>query len=210
VIHQDVALPVTGAASARGLLSRLARESDATVAACEAAAKDRAQALHDDAERAAIARRREVLSARERQHAQELRAARELVQQRVVAETLKARAAVIEQVMATAVSQADELLPHVELADCLRADVAQAVRYLPDGAVNVRCRPSLAALAQNAAAAVDQSRISVVIDRTTPFGVVVESSDGRVTVDATIARRIAGDRQRLSVRVAQLLEQWLA
>lgn len=220
--HGEASPSAGGAESAAGLLGRLRREADAAIAACEAAAQSDARRVREEAARAAEAQRHEALATRAGRHELAQRAARDMAQQRVVAETLQARAEAIDRVLTAAAAQAERLASHPGLPDLLSADITSALRYLPDDAVTVRCPASLALQAQDAVTAIDAARtgdgvgdhlgerVRVAVDPAVPFGLIAQSGDGRVTVDATIARRIASDRPRLAIRIAQLLAESFA
>lgn len=188
-----------------GLLGRLQREADDAVADCLTAAREQAATLRDAAIRDADAHRHAVLVTRAREHRQARATAHALAQQRAVRETLRAREGAVEGVLRAAIASADTLAAHPDLLDALRTDIAQAMQHLPDAPVIVRCPPSIEHTTREAAAQVDATRTTVTVDPTLAMGIVVQSSDGRVEVNATVARRIAGQRRRLAIRVAQLL-----
>jgi len=193
-----------------GLLSRLQRESDEAVAACALAAGEQANALREAAARDAEAHRHAALAAQAHNHTRACAAAQSLAQQRAVRETLQAREEAVNRVLEAVVAASNTLATHPDLTGMLCADIARAMPYLPSGPVMVRCPASIEHATSEAAAQVDAMRITVTVDPAMTLGIIAQSTDGRVEVNATIAQRISSERPRLALDIARLLTESFA
>ncbi|MEQ1690316.1 MAG: hypothetical protein ABMA00_03475 [Gemmatimonas sp.] len=193
-----------------GLLKRLQREADAAVLACEATAREQAIALRETAERDAAARRQAALTVRSLEHARARAAAQALAQQGAVRETLLAREFAVTRVMDAMILHANALATHSDLPGMIRADLSRALQYLPDGDVTIRCPASIERLVREAAAQAGAMRATVLVDPGVPLGIIVQSGDGRVHVNATIAQRIGSERPRWAIHIARLLAESFA
>ncbi|MBL0172035.1 MAG: hypothetical protein IPP90_15185 [Gemmatimonadaceae bacterium] len=192
------------------LLSRLQREADAAVAACAMTADAQAVALREAAERDAEIRRHAALTIRAQAHEHAQAAAKAVAQQAAVRDTLQAREEAVTRVLDAVVVASNALSTHPDLAGLLHADITRAIPCLPDGPVTVRCPPSIERVTREAAAQIDAVRTTVMVDPSMTLGIIAQSSDGRVEVNATMARRISSERPRLAIRIARLLAESFA
>jgi vacuolar-type H+-ATPase subunit E/Vma4 len=137
----------------------------------------------------------------------DLARARGLAEQEARTRTLPARAAALDRIFARARERIEARAGHPELAGVIESLVTDALAYLPPGGVSVRCAPAIAQAAAAALRAAGRDDGRVVADPTVPLGVLVESDDGRVTVDATFARRLDRERATLAAGLATALEE---
>src|SRR5581483_8212565 len=96
---------------------------------------------------------------------------------------------------------------HPALPRAVESLVTDALAYLPPGKVRVRCAPALADAASAALRAAGPRAGQVVADPTVPLGALVESDDGRVTVNATFARYLDRDRATLAADLSAALNE---
>jgi vacuolar-type H+-ATPase subunit E/Vma4 len=181
---------------------------DATAAADARIAAARAEAVRLDAETMArLAHRRATAVAdRERAGASALEATRAETSQRVSRETLASRAAALDRIFAAALLQLQALAAHPRLGAVLGRALADALTYLPDGPVTVRCAPDVAGAVRAALAELGRDTITVREEDGVPLGAIVESADGAIAVDATFLRRLARERPRLAITITRQLE----
>ena len=161
------------------LVARLEREADARVAAIEDAARRELEAIAEEGARASSEVRAGELA--------RLRAAR------------RARLAFIERVLARARVLLEDAEHDGAYLDGIAAQTGEALRYVDDRPITLRCRPALAArLAQ---AMVGRGEIVLEPDATCPVGVVLEARDRSVVVDDTLAARL----ERLAAEIGPSL-----
>jgi vacuolar-type H+-ATPase subunit E/Vma4 len=179
-----------------------ASASDARVAAA------RAEAERMDAETMAhvVHRRAAAVTDHERSSALALEATRAETSQHVSRETLASRAAALDRIFAAAVVQLQALAAHPRLGAVLGSALADALTYLPDGPVTVRCAPVVAGAVRAALAELGRDTITVREEDGVPIGAIVESADGAIAVDATFLRRLARERPRLAITITRQLE----
>lgn len=195
-----------GAANARPLLDALHLKAEAETQARRATALAEAARITADADAhlarhvaAAVAERTLALAALEE-------AARADCMQRVTRDTLTARAEALDRVFAAAAARIEARQTHAGLEAALETMIADALSYLPDGPAQLRCSPGAAAVVRSALARFGRDGLVVREDDTVPLGVLAESEDGSIVVDATFARRLARERPRLAITVASQLE----
>jgi vacuolar-type H+-ATPase subunit E/Vma4 len=193
-------------AHAGPLLEQIRR--DAAAAADARAAAARAEAERMDAETMArmAHRRGAAITDRERSNVSALETTRAETSQRVRRETLASRAAALDRIFAAALLQLPALTSHPRLGAVLGPALADALTYLPDGAVTVRCPPEVAGTVRAALAELGRDAITVREDGGVPLGAIVESADGAMAVDATFLRRLARERPRLAIAITRQLE----
>jgi vacuolar-type H+-ATPase subunit E/Vma4 len=181
---------------------------DATAAADARIAAARAEAERLDTETMArlAHRRATAVTDRERSGASALEATRAETSQRVSRETLASRAAALDRIFAAALLQLQALAAHPRLGAVLGPALADALTYLPDGPVTVRCAPVVAGAVRAALAELGRDTMTVREDDGVPLGAIVESADGAIAVDATFLRRLARERPRLAITMARQLE----
>jgi vacuolar-type H+-ATPase subunit E/Vma4 len=120
---------------------------------------------------------------------------------------LEMRAAVIDRIFTVAASRLERLHEDPRLPALLEQLLQQALPFLPDGPATVRCAPSIESLVRDAVAAAGRPGLSVQPAEGTSLGVIVTSGDGRLSVDATLARRLARARGVLAVELSGCIEK---
>ena len=193
-------------AHAGPLLEQIRGDATAAAAARVAAARADAERLSAEATARVEHRRVAAVADRERSHVAALEATRAETAQRVSRETLSSRAAALDRVFAAALLQMQSLAAHPGLGAVLGRALADAVTYLPDGPVTVRCARDVAVAVRAAVAGLGRGAITVREDDDVPIGAIVESSDGAIAVDATFLRRLARERPRLAITIARQME----
>jgi vacuolar-type H+-ATPase subunit E/Vma4 len=189
------------------LLEQIRATAQAKSAAQVAGAVAEAERIRGEARARAARLRAAALAAHERQAAAALARTEAETSQRVGHATLTARAEALDRVFVAAGRRFEALATHAALGDLLTRAIGEAVTYVPDGAVTVRCTPGIAATVKRALASLGREGDTIIPDEHTPIGVIVESGDGRVAVDATFARRLQRDRPRLSTVLARHLAE---
>ncbi len=177
----------------------------AAVQRVEQARRD-AQSLRAGAERTAAHRRSAATAEHECANSRTLENVRADVSQRVRHETLAARAAALDRVFGAAVRSMEALAEHPRLAGEITRTVAEALAYLPEGVVTVRCASAVAELARGALASLGRTTDVVRVEEGLPLGVIVESADGAIAVDETFASRLASARPRLAIALVRQIE----
>ena len=189
-----------------GLLQYLEQEAELAEAECRADASRQSAGINAAAVQAADAHWRASVAAREREHAQARASAAMNAHQRSLQAVLMARDDIVTRVLDAAVARCNGLAAHPDMAGLLRDDVTRAREYLPDGPMVVRCLPALADMTRDALAGIDAHEATVTIDQDAPMGLVVQSGDGRIEVNLTLARRIASERAALAIRIVNSLQ----
>jgi vacuolar-type H+-ATPase subunit E/Vma4 len=92
------------------------------------------------------------------------------------------------------------------MAGLVREDLLRARDYLPDAPMVVQCVPALADMVREALKEIGAGEATVAVVPDAPFGLVVQSADGRIEVNLTLARRIASERSRLAIHILSLLK----
>ncbi|MFI5310908.1 MAG: hypothetical protein ACHQQ3_06715 [Gemmatimonadales bacterium] len=194
------------AAHAGPLLEQIRRDSASAADARIAAARADAERLDVETAARLAHRRAAAVADRERSGAAALEATRAETTQRVSRETLASRAAALDRIFATALVQMQALAAHPRLGAALGRALADALTYLPDGPVTVRCAPDAAGAVRAALPGLSRDTITVREDASVPLGAIVESADGVIAVDGTFLRRLARERPRLAIAIARQLE----
>lgn len=188
------------------LLEQIRRDAAAAADARVAAARVEAERLDAESTARVLHRRAAAVADHERSSASALEATRAETSQRVSRETLASRAAALDRIFAAAVLQMQALATHPRLGAVLGRALADALTYLPDGPVTVRCAPDVAGVVRVVAAELDHGTITVREDKDVPLGAIVESADGAIAVDATFLRRLVRERPRLAITMTRQLE----
>lgn len=196
------------AAPSTALLEQLRRDAGLASEQRIAAARAEAVLLRNAADERLAQRRSTELAARERAHAAALDRARSDARTRSAREWLAARAQALDQVFAAAhetlVARAGEPRFIAAVAGIAR----DALPYLPPGEASARCATSLAAAVRMVleSAAAGRPALRVITDDAVATGLVLETDDGSLAIDATFARHLARERPRLAIEVARQLE----
>ena len=101
----------------------------------------------------------------------------------------------------------EERQGHSGLATALGTMIAEALTYLPDGPAQVRCSRESVPTVRQAVASLEREGLRVSEDDTVSLGVVAESGDGAIVVNATFARRLARERPRLAIEIMGQLDR---
>ena len=185
------------------LISRLEQEAQTRLDAIRRDADAAVRAIEAETERAIaeIMARRLERGRVERQPAEQ----RALVQarQRARARELEARYAQIARILA----RARALIPDVAQSElytvALRAHVDEALSFLDGLRPRVRCHTGFAAVVQ--ATVSRHPGATLITDDTLGAGIVAEAADGSVTVDNTLAARLARAEVRLTIELGRKL-----
>lgn len=188
--------------AARPLLDELRRKAASEAEARRMRAEAEAARIRDEARAAVAARLAEARRVREREAAEAMAVAVADARRRAMELLLPARAAALDRLFALAERRMALLVDHPGFPDALTAQLRDALAYLPDEKVRVRCAPALVAAVRRALETAGRPEVDVRADATVPPGAVVESEDGVVTVDATFARRLVRDRAALAAAIA--------
>ena len=113
---------------------------------------------------------------------------------------LLARRAVVNRVM----DIARAMLPEAASVDWLRSAAEQALEYLPDGDIVVRCAARDVRLVKQLVAGRKSAR--VLADGKIGAGVVAETRDGSVRVDGTLDSRLGRLHAEIAIAVVSSLE----
>lgn len=186
--------------SATPLTDQLFRDADAEVARRLAAARAEAARLEADEAAALDAERREALAARARALGTELQHERTARDRRRHFDLLAARRRLVDRAIEVAMRRAPELVGRDDVAEALRRIVRGALAYLPEGDGAVSCHPLVMPVLQGMDGL---GGATIVADDALPFGVVVESRDRRVRIDATLATLVAREREALSIALVR-------
>jgi vacuolar-type H+-ATPase subunit E/Vma4 len=189
------------------LLEELRSRAAAAAAEMVAGARVEADAIRTLARDGATRRREAALAAHDREAATALARTRAETEARLRRETLAARGAALDRVFERAEHGFSSLASDPGLRDVLDVALRDALSCLPAGPVTLRCPGVIADAARAAVAVAKADDVSVLVEDSGPFGMMIEAGDGSVAVDGTLARRLARERPRLStVIAARLLE----
>ncbi len=194
------------AANAAPLLEQLRREALLGAAQTRAEADASCERIRAEAVGAAAAQRTSALAERERSAAQQLTTARSEAEQRTRGKTLAARADALDRIFARAALELETFASHEGLRELLARLLGEALGYLPDGPVVVRCARGLGENVSAALKAAGRADADVREDSSVPLGMLVETADGAIAVDVTLARLVARLRPRLSPALALQLD----
>jgi vacuolar-type H+-ATPase subunit E/Vma4 len=114
---------------------------------------------------------------------------------------LGARQALVDRVMAAA----EQLLGKAGTVEWLEAETSRVLQYLPEGKAKVRCAPRDVASVKKLVAG--RARTTVAADDGIAAGVIAESADGSLTVDGTLASRLARMRGALAIEIVSAMER---
>ena len=181
------------------LLEALGEEGD--VEAKRVVEEARAEAARIEAEAASrvAARTADAVAARERELAAEGDAGKARLRHEGAVGILHARNRLLERVFDTASAAFPHALDLPAHEGALQGLIAEALAFVPEVPVIVRCRPGLAARALALVASLGNVRVES--DASLPEGVVVEAEDGSVRIDNTLADRLRRLRPALSVEL---------
>lgn len=175
---------------AQSQVQAIQREAEATVHAIEAATDSQIAAIaagHLERERAErqIVQQRELALARRRARTREL----------------EARHAQITRILERARAFVPEVSASTSYADALPSHVNEMLSFLEGLRPRVRCPAILAPLVQ--ATVAGHGDAELVIDESVGWGVVAEAADGSVSVDNTLAARLARAEPRLFIELSR-------
>jgi vacuolar-type H+-ATPase subunit E/Vma4 len=177
------------------LLQVITEEGDAEARRLLEAARAEADAIRASADARTSQRIAEAYAAREAGLRQSLDAKRSRALTASRVRVLQARTCFIDQVLAAAEAELPGVLERSASVEPLTRLCAEALEYFPAGAARIRLRAALARrLSGNSWGAVE-----VGVDDTVPEGVIVESLDGSVRVDNTLAARLHRRRPELAI-----------
>jgi len=179
------------------LLQALEREADDHLRQMEAEAIAAADGLRAEAELRLEGRRQVELAAVEAKYAAAAAMAQEKTRSHSAAAILTARAEALERVRTRAGSLLQEVVPGMADLPGLGRDLEGALAYLGSGTIVLRCseawRRSLAPLIEGNAAIRHQP------DESLGTGAMLATEDGKMTVDLTLADRLAGSWPELTI-----------
>jgi len=181
------------------LIARLERDADGQIEAITRRADaevlaTRASVARDDAAATAVDLRRRR-DERQSVHDRELVRARRLAHQH----TLEAQHALVSRVLDRARVQTQAAANHALYLAALPAYLSEAVSHLEGLPVRVRCAP--AAAAALAPVVAGRPEIELVEDQASGPGLLVETIDGSVVIDNTLAARLSRLERRLAIRL---------
>ena len=186
------------------LISRLEQEAQARVDAIRREADAEVLAIEAETERAVA----EITANRLEHGRVERRPAgqRALAEarQRARARELEARQAQIARILARSRALIPEVAQSPLYMSTLPAHVREALSFLDGLQPRVRCHTALVPVVQ--AAIGEHPGATVLIDETVGPGIVAEAADGSVTVDNTLAARLAGAGMRLRTELGRKLD----
>jgi vacuolar-type H+-ATPase subunit E/Vma4 len=185
------------------LLATLTRETDDRIATLLADARNEAESLVAGAEAARIRGRNALLAERGAALRTEAESEVSRVRREARAEVLAARADAVERVFARARERLAACGDDPGWLGATLGDLDAALACVA-GAKVVRCRPAHAPeLGRRLKGRAD---VTLEPDPGVGTGFVVTAADGSVTVDATLAARLEGERARLAIVAVRLIE----
>ena len=184
------------------LLQVITEESDAEVRQLVESARAEADAIRAAADARTTQRIAEVYAAREAELRRSLEARRSRALSASRVRVLEARTRFIEQVLAAAEKELPGVLERSSSAESLAGLCTEALAYFPAGGARIRLRAALAQRLPD-----NLSGSDVVVDDTVPEGVIVESPDGSVRVDNTLAARLHRQRPLLAIALLRALSE---
>jgi vacuolar-type H+-ATPase subunit E/Vma4 len=189
--------------SAKPLLDQLHR--DALEERERRLANARAQALRlsEAAEHLLQRERRDALAERERALRAELDHARAVVSRQCQLEQLHARRRLVDRCLKAAFDRTATLCESPGFIAALQRQVARALSYLPDGAHRARCSRVIEGDIRQALANHGAANTEMTVDDGADFGFVLESHDGSVMINATLATLIATERDDLAISLVK-------
>ncbi|HET7190213.1 MAG TPA: V-type ATP synthase subunit E family protein [Gemmatimonadaceae bacterium] len=164
--------------------------------------------LRNDSDERLAQLRTAGLAARERAHTAALDRARSDARTRTAREWLVARAEALDQVFGAANETLAARSADPGFVVAVAGITRDALLYLPPGDASARCATSLAPAVRTVleSQAPGRPALRVIEDDAVATGVVLETADRSLAIDATFARRLARERPRLAIEVARQLE----
>jgi vacuolar-type H+-ATPase subunit E/Vma4 len=182
------------------LLAALERDAAAERDAILGAAREEAAGVARNAEERLARLRQDVVGPKERELRAAAAAAVVEARRRARGDVLAARDRLLSRVRAAAVERLPAAVADPRYTAVLPTHFAEAVAFLGDGRVIVRCAPAIAdRLGRDAAT---RSGVTVVPDPRTTTGFTIESEDGAVVVDNGLEARLARLAPRLAIEIA--------
>ncbi|MGZ3543497.1 MAG: V-type ATP synthase subunit E family protein [Gemmatimonadaceae bacterium] len=190
------------------LLEQLRRDARAASEQSIAAARAEALRLRNASDERLAQLRTAELAARALTHAAALDRARSDARTRTAREWLTARAEALDQVFVAAHETLASRSGEPRFLAAVAGIVRDALAYLPPGDASARCAASLADAVRTVVDSQESGRpaVRVMEDNAIATGVVLETADGSLVIDATFARRLSRERARLAIEVARQLE----
>lgn len=190
------------------LFEQLRRDARAASEQCIAAARAEALRLRNASDKQLAQQRADQLAARQRAHSAALDRARSDARTRTAREWLTARAEALDHVFVAAHKTLAARSGDPRFVVAVAGIARDALPYLPLGDASARCAASLAP----ALRAVLESQLPggpglrVIEDNAVATGVVLETADRSLSIDATFERHLSRERPRLAIEVARQLE----
>jgi vacuolar-type H+-ATPase subunit E/Vma4 len=190
------------------LLEQLRRDARAASEQRLAAARAETLQLRSASDERLAQLRIAELAARARTHAAALDRARSDARTRTAREWLVARAEALDQVFVAAHESLAARSRDPRFVVAVAGIARDALPYLPPGDASARCATLLAPAVRSVLESQASGRpaLRVIEDDAVATGVVLETADRSLAIDATFARRLARERPRLAIEVARQLE----
>jgi len=185
------------------LIEALEREAAARVEGILADGRERAARLEAQHAEEHAQRRAESLSAEEARYRKAAESALASARQHAVERVLRARAALLDRVFATAEASLREAEQSARYREGLTRRLDEALRYLTGRDAIVRCRPELAKAMRPIVGRFDGVRVSV--DRDAAPGFAIDAADGSLSIDETLPARLERMRPSLAIEILQRL-----
>jgi vacuolar-type H+-ATPase subunit E/Vma4 len=189
------------------LLQHLLRDADADAERRRAAARARARESIAEAGARLDRRRAALLAARARELARERELHLGAATRRASEATASARRRFVTRVLEAVIERAGTVAALPAAVGRLACDLDEARAFLPEGAVVVRCHPSLAGPVRAMVADAPAGSVRVVDDAALSPGLVVETPDGSIRVDATLRARLEAGHARLSIDLVRQVRE---
>jgi vacuolar-type H+-ATPase subunit E/Vma4 len=195
-------------APSTALFEQLRRDARAASEQHVAAARAEALRLRNTSDEGLAQHRAAQLAARERAHSAALDRTRSDARTRTAREWLVARAEALDQVFVAAHETLATRSADPRFVAAVAGIARDALSYLPPGDASARCATSLAPAVRAVleSQAPGRPALRVIEDDAVATGVVLETADRSLAIDATFARRLARERPRLAIEVARQLE----
>lgn len=188
----------------RELLRALEKDAEAKVTALRTAARAAADQLIVEATARLDRRRAEDLAAREAELRATASGAIETARQEATSRALVARGEVLDRVFTRARTLLTTLEPEMAFQATVRYEIDAALLYLGASAAVVCCSPAWSPLLTRALRG--RAGIRLEVSNDLGAGMIVRALDGRVEIDATLARRLDQLWPRLAIDLVRGLE----
>jgi vacuolar-type H+-ATPase subunit E/Vma4 len=185
--------------TASSLLDRVTHQAEEEVARRLAVAHATAEEIRVTTETERLARRREAVDQCRAQLAHDTEAACAAARFRTSGAVLEARARFLDRVFVAAEQAAGRLGPSPQLETCIDGMVGDAIAYLDPEQCRLRCAAPFRSMMEGALGRLGATQLNVVEDPTISLGAVLESDDGRVSVDATVVGQMRRRRAALAI-----------